>query len=116
VIFVNSFIQATENSATWHTAWPGALFISNGYSGRLGGESTSFLKVIKLIDATQCIFKYPPGFELNIPAHGHGPLHFSFTPAHLARHGLANDFPSSPQTLLYSRVQRHALPKYHTKT
>jgi hypothetical protein len=34
---------------------------------------------------------------LNKPTHGHGPLHFYFTPAHLARHGLANDFPSSPQ-------------------
>ncbi len=52
---------------------------------------------------------------LNKPTHGHGPLHFSFTPAHLARHGLANDFPSSPQTSLYSRVQQHALPKDHTK-
>jgi len=52
---------------------------------------------------------------LNKPTHGLGPLPFSFTPAHLARHGLANDFPSSPQTSLYSRVQRHALPKDHTK-
>jgi hypothetical protein len=47
---------------------------------------------------------------LNIPTHRHGPLHFSFTTAQLARHGLANDFPSSPQISLYSRVQQHALP------
>ncbi len=45
----------------------------------------------------------------NIPRHGHGPLHFSFTPAHLAIHGLPNDFPSSPQTSFNSKVQRHAL-------